>query len=98
MTGRERATTLARMAYDNFLIDKRVVERNIKKGLVDPQQFAAQVESLPDREANCVHVSLEGGAQAQGVQSSSSDSGEELADEADELDDDEDDDEEDDTE
>ena len=52
------------MAYDNFLIDKRVVERNISKGLVDPEQLKQQIESLPDREANLVHVSLEGGAQA----------------------------------
>lgn len=52
------------MAYDDFLIDKRVVERNIKKGLVEEQTFRQQIESLPDRESNCVHVSLEGGVQA----------------------------------
>jgi hypothetical protein len=49
------------MAYDNFLIDKRVVERNIKKGLVEEDAFKRQIEGLPDRESNCVHVSLEGG-------------------------------------
>jgi hypothetical protein len=48
------------MAYDNSLIDKRVVERNIAKGLVDPQAFKQAVEALPDRESNCVHVSVEG--------------------------------------
>jgi hypothetical protein len=48
------------MAYDNFLIDKRVVERNIAKGLVDPAEYKKVVEALPDRESNCVHVSLEG--------------------------------------
>jgi hypothetical protein len=48
------------MAYDNSLIDKRVVERNITKGLVDPQAHKAQIEALPDREANCVRVSVEG--------------------------------------
>jgi hypothetical protein len=48
------------MAYDNFLIDKRVVERNIAKGLVDPAEYKKVVEALPDRETNCVHVSLEG--------------------------------------
>ena len=34
------------MAYDNFLIDKRVVERNIKKGLVDPQALG-RVQACP---------------------------------------------------
>jgi hypothetical protein len=48
------------MAYDNSLIDKRVVERNIAKGLVDPQVHKQIVEALPDREANCVRVSVEG--------------------------------------
>lgn len=53
--------------YDNFLIDKRVVERNIKKGLVDEEALKRQIESLPDSEANCVHVSLDG-SQAEDVE------------------------------
>lgn len=48
------------MAYDNFLIDKRIVERNIAKGLVDEAAYKKQVEALPDREQNCVHVSVDG--------------------------------------
>jgi hypothetical protein len=48
------------MAYDNFLIDKRVVERNIAKGLVDADELKRHIEGLPDRESNCVHVSLDG--------------------------------------
>jgi hypothetical protein len=48
------------MAYDNSLIDKRVVERNITKGLVDPQVHKQEIEALPDRESNCVRVSVEG--------------------------------------
>ncbi|MFT3927112.1 MAG: hypothetical protein QM778_31490 [Myxococcales bacterium] len=48
------------MAYENHLIDKRVVDRNITKGLVDPQNLKQQIEALPDREANCVRVSVEG--------------------------------------
>lgn len=48
------------MAYDNFLIDKRVVERNIAKGLVDPNEYQRIVEALPDLESNCVRVSLDG--------------------------------------
>jgi hypothetical protein len=48
------------MAYDNSLIDKRVVERNIAKGLVDGEALKKQIEALPDREQNCVRVSLDG--------------------------------------
>jgi hypothetical protein len=50
------------MAYDNFLIDKRIVERNIAKGLVDTETLKKQVEALPDREQNCIRVSLDGEA------------------------------------
>jgi len=50
------------MAYDNFLIDKRIVERNIAKGLVEAEAYKKQVEALPDRESNCVHVSVDGEA------------------------------------
>lgn len=71
------------MAYDDFLVDKRVVERNIKKGLVEPEELKRQIEALPDRESNLVHVSLDGSAP--------SDSSDE-AEIADDLDDDEDDD------
>lgn len=48
------------MAYDNSLIDKRVVERNIAKGLVDGETLKRQIDALPDREQNCVRVSLDG--------------------------------------
>lgn len=51
------------MAYDNFLVDKRVVERNIAKGLVDNEALKKQIEALPDREQNCVRVSLDGEAE-----------------------------------
>ncbi len=53
------------MAYENSLIDKRVVDRNIAKGLVDPQVHKQIVEALPDLEANCVRVSLEGEVEEQ---------------------------------
>jgi hypothetical protein len=52
------------MAYDNFLVDKRVVERNVAKGLVEPEALKKQIEALPDREQNCVRVSLDGEADA----------------------------------
>ena len=62
------------MAYDRFLIDKRVVERNIAKGLVNPDEYKRIVESLPDTEQNCVHVSLDGETAAS-ASASSVDSG-----------------------
>jgi hypothetical protein len=73
------------MAYDNHLIDKRVVDRNIAKGLVDPAEYKRIVETLPDREANSVHVSLDGSG---GSESSSAlDLDDDLGDEDDDLDD-----------
>lgn len=67
LTGCTEPTTLTRMAYDNFLVDKRVVERNIAKGLVDAAELKRHIESLPDRENNCVHVTLDAsGAQTGG--------------------------------
>jgi hypothetical protein len=78
------------MAYDNFLIDKRVVERNIKKGLVDQDELKKQIDGLPDRESNLVHVSLEGGT------SESSERGEDTSADLDDDDLDDEDDEDDD--
>ncbi len=46
--------------YSNQLVDKRVVERNIAKGLVDPELLKRQLEALPDTEQNAVSVSLDG--------------------------------------
>ena len=84
------------MAYDNFLVDKRVVERNIKKGLVDPELLKQHIESLPDRESNCVHVSLEGSAQAPEHEDTSYDDADDDIDDDEDDDDDDDDDEDDD--
>jgi hypothetical protein len=77
------------MAYDNFLSDKRVVERNIKKGLVDPDELKKQIEALPDRESNLVHVSLEGVTAEASADSYEDDSDEDEDDEDDEDEDDE---------
>lgn len=71
------------MAYDNSLIDKRVVERNIKKGLVDPELLKTAIEGLPDREANCVHVSLDGDSGADDVDDDFDDDEEDIDDEDD---------------
>lgn len=73
------------MAYDNFLIDKRVVERNIAKGLVNPDELKRHIEALPDRESNCVHVSLDGSSGQDSVREDALD-----VDEGDDEDDDED--------
>jgi hypothetical protein len=59
LTAFRGATKLATMAYSNQLIDKRVVERNIAKGLVDPEEYKKSLEALPDREAQAVAVSYE---------------------------------------
>lgn len=48
------------MAYSNQLVDKRVIERNILKGLVDPEQHKRELEALPDTEQNAVLVSVDG--------------------------------------
>ena len=44
------------MAYDNFLIDKRVVERNIAKGLAIASSSAAH-RGTPRSRGHLVHVS-----------------------------------------
>ena len=40
------------MAYPDFLLDKRVLHRNIAKGLVDKGAYEKQVKDLPDVEDN----------------------------------------------
>ncbi|HEY6876906.1 MAG TPA: hypothetical protein VI299_02760 [Polyangiales bacterium] len=75
------------MAYDDFLIDKRVVERNIKKGLVDEEALKRQIEALPDRESNLVHVSLEGVSASDSVDSADDGAGGFDDDEEDDVDD-----------
>ena len=40
------------MPTPEFLLDKRVVERNISKGLVTRDDLAKHVQNLPDVEAN----------------------------------------------
>ena len=36
------------MAYEESQVDKRVVKRNITKGIVDPKELQKQVQHLPD--------------------------------------------------
>lgn len=49
------------MAYSDWLIDKRVVERNVRKGLVDPKELDKLVKALPDRAENVAEVSDDDG-------------------------------------
>jgi hypothetical protein len=36
------------MSYPDFLLDKRVLQRNLKKGLVDAKEYEKLVARLPD--------------------------------------------------
>lgn len=36
------------MSYPDFLIDKRVLRRNIDKGIVDPKEYEKGLQALPD--------------------------------------------------
>ncbi len=57
------------MAYQDFLLDKRIVQRNLDKGLVDGKQLDKLIASLPDRADNAAATSLEtddGGDEAEG--------------------------------
>lgn len=36
------------MTLDHFLIDKRVVERNLKNGKIDAAHYQKQLDGLPD--------------------------------------------------
>jgi hypothetical protein len=40
------------MSSQEFLFDKRIVQRNVALGLVDQKTVDKQIASLPDRESN----------------------------------------------
>lgn len=44
------------MSYPEGLIDKRVVDRYIAKGMVDSDQYKAHLAALPDMEHNATVV------------------------------------------
>jgi len=44
------------MSLDEKLIDKRVVERSIKRGRVDAQEYRRALETLPDLSDRVVRV------------------------------------------
>ena len=40
------------MSYPEFLIDKRVLQRNIAKGIVDAKEYDKALAKLPDVQGN----------------------------------------------
>lgn len=40
------------MSYPEFLIDKRVLQRNIAKGVVDAKEYEKGLTALPDVQSN----------------------------------------------
>jgi len=40
------------MSYPEFLIDKRVLQRNIGKGVVDAKEYEKGLAKLPDVQSN----------------------------------------------
>ena len=66
------------MAYPDFLFDRRVVQRNIEKGLVDRKAYAKYLAGLTDVEGNAeiclpepppgAEVEEAEGAEAEGVE------------------------------
>ena len=47
-----RGHRLRPMSYPDFLIDKRVLQRNIQKGIVDPKEHQKNLQALPDVASN----------------------------------------------
>jgi hypothetical protein len=42
--------------YEIKLIDRRVVKRYVRKGIVDEKEYAAHLKALPDLEAQALSV------------------------------------------
>lgn len=47
------------MANQDFLFDKRVLQRNVEKGLVDPKSVQKMLSSLPDAAENAAVTSVD---------------------------------------
>ncbi|MDH3623968.1 MAG: hypothetical protein OEQ49_08835 [Myxococcales bacterium] len=43
------------------LVDKRIIERNIAKGLISKEQYEQHVAELPDKEGDCERVEIDPG-------------------------------------
>jgi hypothetical protein len=42
--------------FENKTIDKRVVHRYVRKGIVDEKEYAQHIKSLPDLEAQALEI------------------------------------------
>ena len=47
------------MAYQDFLLDKRIVQRHLDKGIVDAKAVDKAIKDLPDRADNVTSTALE---------------------------------------
>lgn len=57
---REGEITLGLMAgLGDKVLDKRIVERNITKGLISKERYEKHLTELPDREGSYEHVEVE---------------------------------------
>jgi hypothetical protein len=48
-------------ALGDKLMDRRVLERNMEKGLLSKEQYERYLAELDDRESNCERVQIEPG-------------------------------------
>jgi len=53
---------------DDKLVDKRIVERNIAKGLISKQEYEQHLTDLADREGAYDEVEIDPGASQDGSQ------------------------------
>lgn len=54
------------MAYQDFLLDKRIVQRHIDKGIVDAKVVDRSIKDLPDRADNVTSTALENDVEDEG--------------------------------
>ncbi|MDH3729038.1 MAG: hypothetical protein OER77_16015 [Myxococcales bacterium] len=48
-------------ALGDKLVDKRIIERNIAKGLISKEQYEQHLAGLPDKEGDCDRVEIDPG-------------------------------------
>lgn len=46
-------------ALGDKLVDKRIIERNIEKGLISKEQYQQHLSALPDKEEACERVEID---------------------------------------
>ncbi|MDH3728315.1 MAG: hypothetical protein OER77_12360 [Myxococcales bacterium] len=48
-------------ALGDKLVDKRIIERNMAKGLISKEQYEQHLAGLPDKEGDCERVEIDPG-------------------------------------